>query len=232
MLASQWDTIQKGPARKEYSLTGADRECLWRWMQTLTVHTTLIGELFDHVRNVFPPEFMIIASHAAGEHRHRIMVRGDADMQTLTDLKGKQLGVKKGTSTYGGLLAALAQAGIGAGQIEIDIIDLTPPIMTDALLAGSLDAFAASEPTPSVAEQKGARELMALGGLGNEYPLLILARKKMLQHRRAAVDRFVRALKRAEKFVAEHPEETVKIMATLFLKKQQVIPKLPEFIRK
>ena len=54
MLASQWDTSQKGPARKEYSLTSAGRECLWRWMQTLTVHMTLIGELFDLARKVFP----------------------------------------------------------------------------------------------------------------------------------------------------------------------------------
>ena len=63
---------------------------------------------------------------------------------------------------------------------DIAIIDLTPPTMTDALLAGSLDAFAASEPTPSAAEQKGARELATLGGLGNEYPILILASRDTL----------------------------------------------------
>lgn len=54
MLVSEWDTTHKGPARKKYSLTEAGRECLWRWMQTLTTQLTLIGELFDHARTVFP----------------------------------------------------------------------------------------------------------------------------------------------------------------------------------
>ncbi|MCG6892216.1 MAG: helix-turn-helix transcriptional regulator [Desulfobacteraceae bacterium] len=54
MLLSEWDTSQKGPARKKYFLTDAGRECLWRWMQTLTTQMTLIGELFDHARGVFP----------------------------------------------------------------------------------------------------------------------------------------------------------------------------------
>ena len=46
--------------------------------------------------------------------------------------------------------------------------------------------------TPSPAEQKGARELATLGGLGNAHPILILARRGKL---------------------ADHPDETVRIMA-------------------
>jgi sulfonate transport system substrate-binding protein len=120
-------------------------------------------------------KFVIIASNAAGEHRHRIMVRKDSDIFTINDLKGKRIGVRKGTSTYGGLLDALEKANISPK--EIDLIDLTPPIMIDALMVGSLDAFAASEPTPSAAEQKGARTLTTLGGLGNEYPLINISKE-------------------------------------------------------
>ena len=36
-------------------------------------------------------------------------------------------------------------------------------------LAGCIDAFAASDPIPSAAEQKGAQALTTLGGLGNAY---------------------------------------------------------------
>jgi len=157
------------------------------------------------------PRFVIVASHAAGEHRHRIMVRQDSDMRSLEDLKGKRLGVKKGTSTYGGLLAALEKAGLRPS--EIDIIDLTPPTMTEALLAGSLDAFAASEPTPSAAERKGARELTTLGGLGNAYPILILADRNWLDSRSDDARAFIRALKAAQRYAAEHPAETADIMA-------------------
>ncbi|MGD9175627.1 MAG: ABC transporter substrate-binding protein [Desulfobacterales bacterium] len=155
--------------------------------------------------------FVIIASHATGEHRHRVMVRDDSGMRTLQDLKGRRVGVKKGTSTYGGFLAALKKVEMSAE--DIDIVDLTPPTMTDALLAGSLDAFAASEPTPSAAEQKGARELTTLGGLGNQYPILILANRHLVKEQKATLRKFLQAMKKAELYVAAHPQETIAIMA-------------------
>ena len=107
------------------------------------------------------PTLRIIASHGAGEKRHRIIVPQASPIRSLNDLKGKRIGVKKGTSTHGGFLALLAAKGINS--LELRIIDLDPAIMPDALAAGSLDAFVASEPTPSLAEQKGGRELADLG---------------------------------------------------------------------
>ncbi len=155
--------------------------------------------------------FVVIASHATGEHRHRIMVRGDSAMKSLTDLKGRRIGVKMGTSTYGGLLAALGKSGLSPR--DVNIIDLTPPNMVDALLSGSIDAFAASEPTPSVAEQKGARQLVTLGGLGNEYPILILANRDKILRKTDMVERFLQALKDAQQYAAQHHRETVAVMA-------------------
>lgn len=49
------------------------------------------------------------------------------------------------------------------------------------LLAGSIAAFAASEPTTSLAELHGARQLATLDGLGNNYPRLMLANNRLLE---------------------------------------------------
>jgi DNA-binding PadR family transcriptional regulator len=54
MLISQWDTREKGPARRRYSLTDSGKECLWRWIQTLNTQSTLIGRFFEQARSVFP----------------------------------------------------------------------------------------------------------------------------------------------------------------------------------
>lgn len=156
-------------------------------------------------------KFSIVASHATGEHRHRIMMRKDTPFTSLKDLKGKKIAVKKGTSTYGGLLGALSAAGMSTADVQI--VDLTPPAMTEALLAGSVDAFAASEPTPSAAEQKGARQLATLGGQGNEYPILMVANNAYATKHRDAVVRLMQALKKAEEYAAAHPAETAAIMA-------------------
>ena len=118
----------------------------------------------------------VIASHGSGEHRHRILVGADSQIREVADLAGKRVGVKKGTSTYGGFLAFLAHYHLAPEELQV--IDMRPADIPEALAAGSLDAFVASEPTPSLAELGGARELATLGGLGNTYPILILARNK------------------------------------------------------
>ncbi len=157
------------------------------------------------------PDFVIIASHASGEHRHRVMVRADAPFETLADLRGKAIGVKEGTSTYGGLLAALNRAGLKPADVRL--VDLTPGTMLEALLAGSIEAFAASEPTPSAAEEKGARQLCTLGGLGNAYPILTLVNTTHFAGREDLLKRFLQAMKQAAEYARAHPEEAARIMS-------------------
>jgi poly-beta-hydroxybutyrate-responsive repressor len=53
VLTSTWDTSAPGPAKRKYSLTEVGKECLWRWMSTLSVHVTLIGQFMDEAQRVF-----------------------------------------------------------------------------------------------------------------------------------------------------------------------------------
>ncbi len=156
--------------------------------------------------------FRIIASHSTGEHRHRIMVRSDSPLKSFGDLSGKKVGIKKGTSTYGGFLEALQKNNLSLSSVHV--LDLSPDVMTNALFAGSIDAFVASEPTPSAAEEKGARQLATLGGLENEYPILLVTKADWLQANRSEAVRFLRALKKAAHFVRENPLETAGIVST------------------
>jgi sulfonate transport system substrate-binding protein len=153
----------------------------------------------------------IIASHGSGEHRHRLVVAGNSPITRIDQLAGKTVGVKKGTSTYGGFLAFLAARRMPAESIRL--IDMRPAEMPDALQAGSIDAFVASEPTPSLAELHGARQLTTLGGLGNNYPVMILAGNQLLEQRPAMVRNLLGALHRAERFIRENPKETETILA-------------------
>lgn len=154
--------------------------------------------------------FIIVASHAAGEHRHRLIVRQDAPFEELADLRGRRVGIKKGTSTFGGFLAALDATGISPQAV--DIVDLNPGTMPDALRAGSIDAFAASEPTPSIGELNGGRELTTFGGLGNQYPIMLLAHKDLLRDT-SLMSRFFAALRDAEAFVRENRVDTIAVLA-------------------
>jgi DNA-binding PadR family transcriptional regulator len=54
MLSSEWDVTDKGPAKRRYSLTEPGKECLWRWLNTLSTQALLIGRFFDRARELFP----------------------------------------------------------------------------------------------------------------------------------------------------------------------------------
>jgi len=153
----------------------------------------------------------LIASHGSGEHRHRLIVRQDGTILTLKDLGGKRVAIKKGTSTHGGFLALMRSAGIPLKAVTV--VDLNPGTMPEALMAGSVDAVAASEPTPSLAEARGGRGLITFGGLGNSYPILMLANASVIEERKEDLVRFFRALRHAEDFVNAHPNETAKILS-------------------
>jgi aliphatic sulfonates family ABC transporter substrate-binding protein len=153
----------------------------------------------------------IIASHGGGEHRHRIIVKADSPIRSPGDLMGKRVAVSKGTSTYGGFLAWAQAKKLDLSKVQIT--DMKPEDMGTALLSGAVDAAVASEPTPSVMEEKGGRQLATLGGLGNNYPILLVARNDFLREHPEVATRFVRAMDRAAEFVRSHPEETAQIMA-------------------
>lgn len=54
MLSSKWDTPGKGPAKRKYYLTEAGKECLWHWMQTLSIQVLLIDRFFEKAKSAFP----------------------------------------------------------------------------------------------------------------------------------------------------------------------------------
>lgn len=154
---------------------------------------------------------VILASHGGGEGRHRIVLRPGLTLDGPSGLKGKTLAVKKGTSTYGGLLAYLAANGLSAGSLRL--VDMRPVDMPEALSAGSVDAICASEPTPSLAEKRGGTPFADLSGLGNAYPILLMGRQSFVDDHPDAVVQFLRAMERATRFVTDRPEETAGILS-------------------
>ena len=153
----------------------------------------------------------IIASHGGGEHRHRIIVAKDSAIRSPTDLVGSRLAVKKGTSTYGGLLAWARSVHLDLSKVKVT--EMRPEDMGDALISGAVDAIVASEPTPSVVEQRGGRQLATLGGLDNNYPILLVARNEFIAAHPEVATAFLRAMRRAAQFIQEHPEQAAEVVA-------------------
>ncbi len=196
-LAVKTFVFSSGPACSEALVTGSAD------IGTMGDTTAVIAAARSPVK--------IIASHGGGEHRHRIIVTADSPIRSPADLVGRSIAVKKGTSTYGGLLAWADSRGLDLSKVKVT--DMRPQDMADALLSGAIDAIVASEPTPSIVEERGGRELATLGGLGNTYPILLVARDEFLAGHGEAVTRFMRAMGRAASFIVENPEEAAALVA-------------------
>ena len=82
------------------------------------------------------------------------------------------------------------------------------------LAAGTIDALVASEPTPSLAESRGAHPLATLGGMGNVSPILIVARTRVLEQHPDRAVKFLKGLVKAAAFVKTHPDETAELLST------------------
>lgn len=67
----------------------------------------------------------------------------------IKDLKGKRVGYAFGSSAHHNILHALSSSGLR--EEDVHLIDLDVNKMPDALAEGKIDAFAAWEPTPTIA---------------------------------------------------------------------------------
>lgn len=54
MVTSRWEHDEKGPPRRKYELTEAGRECLWRWINTLTNQMLMLERFFHRAAKTFP----------------------------------------------------------------------------------------------------------------------------------------------------------------------------------
>lgn len=120
-------------------------------------------------------ECVLVAAYGGGERMHSIVVAASSGIRKPEDLIGKRLGVQFGSSTHGAVYLYLKRHNIDPSRVTL--VNMPQKDVIEALIGGSIDALAASDPTPSLAQTKakGAWELACLSGLDNDYPLVIIA---------------------------------------------------------
>lgn len=157
------------------------------------------------------PRVQALMPLGGGEERHWVVVPKSSLATGLEGLQGKRVAVKFGTSTHGGLLLKTQSLGL---SLDKEMMDLAPSLMATALASGEVDAVVASEPTPSVLVERGlGKRLISLGGTGNTYPLLLMAKERSLKEHANALPALKEALAQSAAFIAAFPEETAQILS-------------------
>lgn len=169
----------------------------------------------------------IIAAGNGGPKRQAIVVRKGAPYKSITDLRGKTIGLTEGSTDVIALGATLKAHGMSWSAIKQ--INMSPPAKASALATGNVDAIEAWEPVPSIIVTKGiGRRLCTAQGYVPDIVGVVIANDKLLKSHPKRVVRFLRALHEGAVYARKHPSAIVPLLVqSLKLKKQVVMQAIP-----
>lgn len=171
----------------------------------------------------------IIASVAGGPERNRLMISRESAIKDLNDLEGKRIGVAYGTSSHGALYSLAHEKGFSMDKVEL--MNIRPTDMVDAMATHQVDAVLVWEPTPSLIEAEGVgRELITLACIGNEFPTFLMVNNRLLERSPEIVVQFLKALEKANIFIHENWEESIEIASQVTGLHKEIVEKAMAYI--
>jgi ABC-type nitrate/sulfonate/bicarbonate transport system substrate-binding protein len=173
----------------------------------LGTSTEIVGALQSFNRT----DFALVASFVSSGNDVKLLTRKSSGIRSWADLAGRRLAVVKGTSAHYYLDASLLFNGTATKDIEL--LMLPPEQVGPALLAGKADALAIWEPFAYETRRAlGADALLLPGERIYTTTFNLYGLRNTLQLRQADVVRVLRALGKAERFIAERPKEAQDIL--------------------
>jgi ABC-type nitrate/sulfonate/bicarbonate transport system substrate-binding protein len=159
-----------------------------------------------------PGPLVIFADMFLSNNISRVLVRRDHGIESADDLRGKTLAAPRGTSID--FLLDLFLLINGLEMSEVNIIDLDVASHVSAIVQGEVDAVFTWQPhLAEAAERLGERGAILPLDLFYHNAWLAVTMKDYAQRRSEVLDSFLRALVRAERFMADHRSEAIAIHA-------------------
>ena len=164
----------------------------------------MVGKIFDDKK------IQAIASIDEVDYAY-VIGRQDRGIERVSDLNGKKIGIVRGTILEFQLGRFLELHGVKPADVRL--VHGTLPQSESAIVNGEVDAVMSIPPfTASIQKQLGANA--ALWSAQNSQPFysLVLADTEWIKKHPEAVERFLMAMKEAEEFIANHPDEAKEIL--------------------
>ncbi len=157
-------------------------------------------------------KIFVIANIEASAMNNAIVARKDAGINATGDLKGKRIGFTPGTTSEFFLDSLLTANGLT--RKEIQPVALKPDEMQGAVMTKKVDAVSTwNYPLTLINRQLGADGTILYDREIYTEMFNIAARQEFVQKNPETVKRFLRALIKAENFVAKNPDEAQTIMS-------------------
>lgn len=169
------------------------------------------AELLVTLHSFTHSDAAIIAVLSSSSRHIKLVSRAGAGIVNPQDLRRKKIGTVAGTSAQYFLDSWLVFHEIDPRQVTV--VPLAPDLLSGALASHAVDAIAVWEPVASA----------AIAALGTDALVLpspriytqhfsLIAGRALIAQREADLVRLLRALARAQHFIAEHPSKAAHIL--------------------
>lgn len=151
---------------------------------------------------------VLVNDNSAGNDK--IIVASDID--SIADLKGKQIAVEAGVVDDFLLMLALERSGLT--RKDVNILDLETGAATAAFTSGQVDAVGAFPPFWLTAfSRSGAKEIVSSAAFPGAIPDLLVVTQEIARKKPEQVQRLVECWFDILRFMKQYPEKSDKIMA-------------------
>jgi sulfonate transport system substrate-binding protein len=176
----------------------------------------LVNKAIDFVFEADAPAIVESASGGDGKIifiscslSQEILVRKDAAVSKVRDLRDKKVAVVFGSSSHYGLLRILNGAGLF--QEDLSILNMITPDAKKAFEGNQIDAWAIWPPFVEQQELTGAGT--AIGGGSVSIQSVLMARTKFIAEHRNLCQAVVNVLERAKRWITKYPREAQELIA-------------------
>lgn len=187
-----------------------------------TTEAMLKGEIdlsssaeFLAVKKSFNHKELRILSTTAFVHQIKLLGLKERGIEKLSDIKGKRIGVRLGTNGEYFLARLLTLNGMQ--RKDIKWVNMPPQNKADALAQGEVDGVITWPPFVQQIETRLGDRLVSFDGQpGQDYYYLLLTRKDWIEANPLIAQRVMLAMKKAELWIKENPQQAKEYMASKF----------------
>ena len=157
-------------------------------------------------------KIFVLATMVTSTTNHAVVARKDAGIKAPADLLGKRIGFTPGTTSDFFLDSLLIANNLS--RHDVQLIPLKPEEMLDAIMAGKVDAVSTwNYPLTQIKQQLSASGLVFYDRHLYTETFNIAARQDFVHNNVQTVERFLRALIKAEEFAEKNPDQAQAIVA-------------------
>jgi len=152
-----------------------------------------------------------IALYATASKTNQLLATSNSGIKSISDLKGKKVGVTIGS--VGHQLLYILLDSVGLKPSDIEVLNLQPADIKSSLASNNIDAAVTWDPIATQIVTEGIAQLITDGEKYKLSTNVIIANSDFLKEHGDVAERLLKVLDKAQKWIDENKEEALEIVS-------------------